>query len=439
MCKPHKHFDKYDRDMIEKFLDQGLSAKNIAAHLDKSPRAVSYEILHHRQNYPGKVNCYKVNDCTRKNVCWDCPAVLRHRVCKNCKHRSCSDYCSDVSKTPKCDRLLRFPYVCNACADKDKCRSPKYFYKSSRAEEIYAYNVSNWKEGPKLSIEERVEIDNVISQAVRNGHSITAAVRENNLNIHETTAYRYLHRGYLSVHEIDLPYQVRYKSRKKAAKPVYTVNYDYLTGRRIEDFTEYISTHPGITIWQMDTVEGVKAKEEPCILSLLLITTNLQLYFKLERKTTEEVNKVFSYIKNSLGAQLFKMTFPVILTDNGSEFKDPKSIEDDVETGEQLIRVFYCHPSRSDEKGACERNHRELRRMVPQGISWKPYTSADINYISNNVNNYYRAQFSKSPYELSKHILDPKVLALNHLEFIPPEKVFINRYIIKSPVVKTDS
>ena len=49
----------------------------------------------------------------------------------------------------------------------------------------------------------------------------------------------------------------------------------------------------------MDTVEGVKAKEEPCILTLLLITTNLQLYFKLERKTAEEVNKVFSYIKKS--------------------------------------------------------------------------------------------------------------------------------------------
>ncbi len=138
-------------------------------------------------------------------------------------------------------------------------------------------------------------------------------------------------------------------------------------------------------------------------------------------------------------AQLFKKSFPVILTDNGAEFKDPKSIEDDEETGEQLIRVFYCHPSRSDEKGACERNHRELRRMVPQGTSWKPYTSADINYISNNVNNYYRVQFNKSPYELSKHILDTKVLTLNHLEFIPPDKVFINRFIKKSPAEKKGS
>ena len=136
----------------------------------------------------------------------------------------------------------------------------------------------------------------------------------------------------------------------------------------------------------MDTVEGIKGIEEPCLLSLLYLPTNLQLYFKMERKTIEESILVFSYIKKSLGIQLFKKTFEVILTDNGVEFKDPLTLETDPDTNEQVIRIFFCHPRRSDEKASCERNHRELRRMVPQGISWKPYTPADIIYISNNVN-----------------------------------------------------
>ena len=431
MGKSHKHFTRHDRDLIEKLLDQDTTARNIAAHLDKSERAVSYEVRRHRQEYNGKVNCHLINKCRRKNICWDCPTAIRFRLCKNCTHRSCTDYCNDVITKPFCKRLLRFPYVCNACADKAKCKAPKYYYKSVRAEEKYKFNVSDWKEGPKIPLSDREEIDEVISKAVKNGHSITAAVHENNLSIHQTTAYRYLHRGYLSVHEIDLPYQVRYKSRKKAEKKEYKGNYDYLNGRKLEDFTEYITSHTGVNIWQMDTVEGIKGIEEPCLLSLLYLPTNLQLYFKMERKTIEESILVFSYIKKSLGIQLFKKTFEVILTDNGSEFKDPLTLETDPDTNEQVIRIFFCHPRRSDEKASCERNHRELRRMVPQGISWKPYTPADIIYISNNVNNYYREQFGRSPYQKSLTLLDERVLKLNHLNYIPANDVYINRFIKK--------
>ena len=151
----------------------------------------------------------------------------------------------------------------------------------------------------------------------------------------------------------------------------------------------------------------------------------------MERKTIEESALVFSFVKKSLGIQLFKKTFEVILTDNGAEFKDPLTLETDPDTNEQVIRIFFCHPRRSDEKASCERNHRELRRMVPQGISWKPYTPADIIYISNNVNNYYREQFGRSPYQKSLILLDEKVLNLNHLNYIPANDVYINRFIKK--------
>ena len=53
MGTPHKHFTRHDRDLIEKLLDQDTTARNIAAHLDKSERAVSYEVRRHRQEYKG--------------------------------------------------------------------------------------------------------------------------------------------------------------------------------------------------------------------------------------------------------------------------------------------------------------------------------------------------------------------------------------------------
>ena len=106
----------------------------------------------------------------------------------------------------------------------------------------------------------------------------------------------------------------------------------------------------------MDTILG-KQDESECVLSLLYTKSNLQLFFKLNSKTTNEVNRIFDSINSHLGIDLFKETFAVIITDNGSEFYDPESIEIDNTTGEKLINVFYCEPNRSDQKAKGKKNH----------------------------------------------------------------------------------
>ena len=56
----------------------------------------------------------------------------------------------------------------------------------------------------------------------------------------------------------------------------------------------------------------------------------------------------------------------VLLTDRGSEFSDPLAIERScLEPGKRRCRVFYCDPLAPGQKGACERNHSELRRILP--------------------------------------------------------------------------
>ena len=52
-----------------------------------------------------------------------------------------------------------------------------------------------------------------------------------------------------------------------------------------------------------------------------------------------EVQHIFEKIKDFLGSDLFAITFPIILTDNGSEFHDPLSLENDADTGEKLISI----------------------------------------------------------------------------------------------------
>lgn len=53
---------------------------------------------------------------------------------------------------------------------------------------------------------------------------------------------------------------------------------------------------------------------------------------------------------------MFHKIFPIILTDNGSEFKRPDDIEDN---GKHVIdsKVFYCDSGRSDQKSQIELSH----------------------------------------------------------------------------------
>ncbi|MEG1151213.1 MAG: hypothetical protein RSC93_13880 [Erysipelotrichaceae bacterium] len=54
--------------------------------------------------------------------------------------------------------------------------------------------------------------------------------------------------------------------------------------------------------------------------------------------------------KKYLEYELFKEIRSIILTDNGSEFHDPLSLETSLITGEQLIHIYFCEPRKSDIK-----------------------------------------------------------------------------------------
>lgn len=62
-------------------------------------------------------------------------------------------------------------------------------------------------------------------------------------------------------------------------------------------------------------------------------------------KKARYVTEVFNHLKETLGINEFKRLFEVILTDNGTEFSDPESIEIDMNTGEKVCSLFYCDPN----------------------------------------------------------------------------------------------
>ena len=179
----------------------------------------------------------------------------------------------------------------------------------------------------------------------------------------------------------------------------------------------------------MDTVEGIKG--ESCLLTIHFTVCNFMIAIKREYNDSKSVTDYFDYLYDLLGRELFMKLFPVTLTDNGSEFSNPKAIEFDKD-GNRRTYVFYCHPSAPFEKGACEVNHGLLRRIVPKGKSWNPYEQRDINIMMSHINSYAREKLNdKSPLLLFKILYGEDIARLFNISSIDPDDVNLSSSVIK--------
>ena len=72
--------------------------------------------------------------------------------------------------------------------------------------------------------------------------------------------------------------------------------------------------------------------------------------------------------------------------------------------GGTRTKVFFCDPNRSDQKGACEVNHKLIRNIIPQGTPIDDLTQADANLITTHINSYVRkGLYDKCPYDIASH------------------------------------
>ena len=139
--------------------------------------------------------------------------------------------------------------------------------------------------------------------------------------------------------------------------------------------------------WEMDTVEGAR-EDSACLLTLLHRPSRLQLALPLEEKTAGCVADALGGVRAILGADGTRRVFRAVLTDNGAEFSDEAAIAALLGEGPGETRLFYCDPRRSDQKGACERNHVEIRKLLPKGagIRFDRLVPADLALAMSHVN-----------------------------------------------------
>lgn len=155
--------------------------------------------------------------------------------------------------------------------------------------------------------------------------------------------------------------------------------------------------------------------------------------------TQRSVVNAINELCNTIGIRTFKKYFQVILTDNGSEFKNPWDIEMS-ESGTRRTYVFYCDPYVSNQKGRLEKNHEYIRYVIPKGRSMYKYTQEDINLMASHINSTARDSLNgATPFDLANLLIDKKIPLLTGQHKVSPDSVVLKPVLIENSVKEREA
>ena len=433
----YKQLTKEDRLRIYEGLNRNESLSGIGRAIGKDRSTVAREIKRNREARPCSY-AGRARRCARKKeeclVHGACGSACLRRSCWRCE-RGCNPDCPQYTAY-ECPRISASPYVCNGCSKRAHCDSEnRYIYNPNSADERSCARRSESRSGYSMEEEEVLRLNGILSDGVSKGQSIHNIILthggEEAFGCSERTVYRYVDSCvFPDVRNVDLVRKVRYRPRRKSSSQMLKVDKGCRIGRSYEDFRSYMDRHPDTAVVQMDTVEGRKGG--PCLLTIHFTVSNLMLAFARERNDSASVIDAFNRIEEAIGPYLFHVMFPVILTDNGSEFSNPRAIEEEPYDSNVLrTLVFYCHAGASFEKGACEVNHEFIRRIIPRGADI-PLSQQKISLMMSHINSYAREGLNgRSPYDLFALIYGDEALQKLGIQRIPAREIILKPELLR--------
>jgi transposase, IS30 family len=421
----NKHLTDAERLEIEHGLKHGLSLKKIASAIGKHHSTVAREIRARRvasdKGAYGRITnrCASRLSCGRRQLCVGKPDCVRR--CSLC--RLCNSVCPDF-REEVCPGLSAPPYVCNGCKGEPACVLRKRYYLHNPAHRNYRDLLAGSREGANITEGELLSLDALVSPLVKGGQSVHHVLANNpdRFDIHEKTVYRYIAGGLLHAKNGDMPRVCTLKPR--ARKPVeHKVDAKCRIGRTHADFLAFTAAAPDARVVEMDSVIGRVGGR--VLLTLLFRDCGLMLAFVRDRNDSQSVIDAFALLWDLAGPGLFRALFPVLLTDNGSEFSNPLALEN-APDGAPRTRLFYCDPCASWQKGAVERNHEFIRMVLPKGASFDALSQSDVCTVMSHVNSYSRPALNdKAPFDLFSFIYGGALLAKLGLRRIPANGIVL--------------
>ena len=397
-----KHMGLDERKRIELLLGLRWKVAEIANEMGRTESTISREIIARRvtsnRGY-GCTNriCEHFDTCRRMRS-WGAQQKLHKHLGR------CFEGC-DEFRERACLRIGSSPYVCNGCEKIHNCPLVKRLYVASAAQANYGGTLRGSRSGVRPEKARVDEMNRVLSPCILRGQSIRHVMASNPdvfKGIGERSIYRYVEERLFDVTRGDLP--AAYKRRPQKRQAETKTRAKQRIGRTYAEFREFRAANDGVEPVELDTVLGTMGGK---VLFTLMFPSKLMLAFLKDAKTPQTCTRVFNQIWDAAGARLFRRMFPVILTDNGSEFADPEGIEfarvDPVHNPYKLVRrtrVFFCDAYCASQKPHVERNHEELRRILTKGVSFDSLTQEQVNLALSHVNSYTRGVLGNgTPYD----------------------------------------
>lgn len=304
----------------------------------------------------------------------------------------------------------------------------KKFYSAGKAHEDYVRTLSDSRSGPNTTTAWPTSFGELLAPRVAKGQSLhhVMATDPDIFTVSERAAYRYPNAGLLPVRRGDLPGACVLRPRR--SKPVeHKVDKACRRGRNRRDYLKFMDENPLLRPVQMDSVIGRVGGK--VLLTLMFPPIDFMLAFIRQRNDARSVSDVFSSLRGLIGAAGFPKLFPVILTDNGTEFSDPTSVEG---RDKEFTRIFYCDPMMSNQKAQCERNHEFIRMVLPKGTPFDDLSQPDIDLMMSHINSYTRPSIGDcTPIDLFGACFGSALPRDLNLGKIPADEILLKPALLK--------
>ena len=439
-----KHLTLENREVIEQGIRDGDSATKIGKRIGVCASTVTREARNHRsvrvpKRKPGarpSLRCAKHDACQRGGTA--CPGCSsRLTSCKDCRTRDCTAACPDF-ELRMCPRTERWPYVCppEGCPKRSWCGFPKCSYRAPEAQAAYGSALSSSRSGACVSEAELAAANAIVVPLSRQGWSFEAIWQAHGgeMPFCVRTAYSYQEKGLLGVASIDMPRKVRLMPKRPVAKRG-RARVDR-SGREYSDF-EALPLADRARAVQMDSVEGFQHNAAD-VLTMHFLACSLQLYARKPKADPSATVAQLDEIERELGSpEAFAAAMPLLLCDRGVEFDDWAGMERSCLVGGALrCRVFYCDPMESNQKSQAERNHEQLRRILPKGRSdFDKLSGDDVALCCSHVNSYPLERLGgRCAIEASEGMVPRELLSLLGVECISADAVVLRPWLMAHAV-----
>ena len=351
--KPYRRLDKADRIAIERGLDKRKPCRQMARELGRSPSTIADEVARNRT------------------------------VCRG------PNKGGRASKAPDdaCPKLLEWPRCCNGCRFRRYHCSRRWRceYSAARAQALADAELRESRMGVDRGEAEFERAMGLIRSDVARGLSPQqiALTRAAEVGASASTIYRWIERGYAGMSSLELRRKCGYKPRSRAKPPRQTA---HGAARSFAAFME-LPEEERAAACEMDTVVGLRS-DRRCLLTLYLRAFRFQVALPMPDKTAASTGSALDMLEKA-APKAFRRLFPLLLTDNGAEFADCEGIErSSLDPAARRCSVFYCDARQSQQKGGCERNHVELRKLLPKGrgISFDRLGGRDCAVLMSQLN-----------------------------------------------------